>query len=234
MAARRKRAAAPLVVTVTKRKGGVGGTTIATGLASVLAERGPVLLVDLDPQGSASQALGLAITVPGSAEALAGQVVEPSTVDRAPNLAVWVGSPYLDRTECAPGALGAALANTRPFAAVVVDCPPGNPGLELVALAAANVALVVTTLEPMALRTVARATAGLGKLRAAVVANKLRASQLEREVAELAEALRLPVLPVRQDAAAVRASARGVPLTLAAPRSKVLDDVRGVAAWLLG
>ena len=42
------------VIAIINQKGGVGKTCLATNLASALRDQGPVLLLDCDPQRSAS------------------------------------------------------------------------------------------------------------------------------------------------------------------------------------
>jgi len=53
-------AAGPARLCVTNAKGGTGKTTVAINVAGALNERGrDVLFVDLDPQGNATEGLGL-------------------------------------------------------------------------------------------------------------------------------------------------------------------------------
>jgi cellulose biosynthesis protein BcsQ len=54
-------------IAIAARKGGVGKTTIACGLASVMANQGKqVLVIDLDPQSNAAYVLGTNPTAPGA------------------------------------------------------------------------------------------------------------------------------------------------------------------------
>ncbi len=149
------------MLAVLSLKGGVGKTTTVLGLAGAALQAGvPTLVVDLDPQGNASTALGVdaapAVTV---AQVLANPrsawrtAVQPSAwledVDGDAVVDVLPAGPGLERLEGpAPGPaalrpLRTALSRLTGYDLVLLDCPPHLGQLTRGALVASQRALVV-------------------------------------------------------------------------------------------
>ncbi|MFC0456583.1 ParA family protein [Arthrobacter liuii] len=154
------------VVSISSLKGGVGKTSVTTGLASAALAAGvPTLVVDLDPHADATTALGVQpddqldigrmLKSPRRAK-LAENVVRSSWADRTPSngsgravLDVAVGSAYTgiyDRPDLGRRdlrRLSAVLAAAGDYQLVLIDCPPSLNGLTRMAWAASDkVALV--------------------------------------------------------------------------------------------
>ncbi|WP_425547784.1 ParA family protein [Actinocorallia longicatena] len=154
------------VITVANQKGGVGKTTTSVNLAAALAMHGAqVLVVDLDPQGNASTALGVDhhADVPSMYHVL---------IEDMPFADVVVASPELPNLYCAPATLHLAGAEielvskvaresrlrraldsydkTR-FDYVLIDCPPSLGLLTLNALVGGDELLIPIQCEYYAL-----------------------------------------------------------------------------------
>jgi cellulose biosynthesis protein BcsQ len=154
------------VVSISSLKGGVGKTSVTTGLASAALAAGiPTLVVDLDPHADASTALGVQpddqmdigrmLKSPRRAR-LSDNVVTSGWVARENYngarpavLDVAVGSAYTgiyDRPDLGRRdlrRLSAVLAGTDKYQLILVDCPPSLNGLTRMAWSASDkVALV--------------------------------------------------------------------------------------------
>ncbi len=240
------------VVAIVNHKGGVGKTTSSVNIAACLGERGErVLLVDMDPQGSASLFLGVGDDGTSLLRALQSTGALPWRSTRAPGVdLVPSGQELALARERFSGAIGAdllsrSLARTDgEWKWVLVDCPPGLEVLTINALRAARHVIVPVEASYLGLHGIAqivdtvRRLAGSGcdvAIRAVIPCRAHPRRRVHREVMQVIESefpgLVTPV--VRESVALVEASGRKRPVVITAPRSPAADDYRAVTEWLV-
>jgi chromosome partitioning protein len=161
--------ARPRVFTVANQKGGVGKTTTTVNLAAALARGGArVLVIDLDPQGNASTALGVEhrSETPSVYDVLVNEQSIESVMQRSPESPLLYCVPatidlagaeielvsLVARETRLRNALDAFLSSTEPaFHYVLIDCPPSLGLLTVNAFVAAREVLIPIQCEYYAL-----------------------------------------------------------------------------------
>ncbi|AKK10029.1 ParA family protein [Corynebacterium testudinoris] len=161
----------PRLITVANQKGGVGKTTSSVNLAASLAEHGnKVLVIDLDPQGNASTALGAVHTsgTTSSYEMLIGEATGleamqqstahdnlyciPATIDLAGAEIEMVS--MVRREYRLHDALRRGFIQDQGFDYVFIDCPPSLGLLTINAMTAVDEVLIPIQCEYYALEGV--------------------------------------------------------------------------------
>lgn len=177
--------AATRIIAISNQKGGVGKTTTAVNLAASLARKGMrVLVIDLDPQGNASTALGVEHhnQVVGSYEVLVMGVAMtvavkpspehinlfclPATINLAGAEIEMVDLPQ--RELVLREALAQYLAAVERIDYVFIDSPPSLGLLTVNALTAATEVLVPIQCEYYALEGVTQLVANIERIKRAL------------------------------------------------------------------
>jgi chromosome partitioning protein len=241
-------------LTLSNNKGGSGKTTTTVSLASAFAERGlHVLVVDLDPQGSATEWLGGRESPIGLVEFSAGgiRVSELVVTSTAPGVDLIPTSPSL----VPPGEKSrneTGLAIVRAFARlpddwdlILVDTPPTLGYLSLAPLVASDRIVIPVEAHALGLPGVAGVIASIERARRhvnphvellGIVACRVNATGHVRDiVARLRAQFGEIVLEhtVREAIRIAEAPALHLPISQYAPLSPVANDYRAVAAELL-
>jgi len=156
------------IFTVANQKGGVGKTTTTVNLAAALARSGArVLVIDLDPQGNASTALGIehraetvsvydVIVSDSPMEDVVRQSPEFPTLFCVPATIHLAGAEIelvslVAREQRLRTALDTYLSTSESYDYVLIDCPPSLGLLTINAFVAANEVLIPIQCEYYAL-----------------------------------------------------------------------------------
>ena len=240
---------------IINHKGGAGKTTTSVNLAAAIGETGArVLLIDLDPQGSASQWVGVHDDSRAMFDVFVGSVEFASLAQRTivPGVDAIPASPWLVTAErTLLGDLAAAFVraiNRLPanWDVVVADCPPSIAYLSVAALTAFREVVIPVETHAIALPGVASLIREMDQIRVSlnpslgaprILAGRVNRTVHSREVlAELRQTYGDLVLQstIRDSIRLAEAAGLRLPITLSSHDSRVANDFRAAAAEILG
>lgn len=227
-------------VCVSNQKGGTGKTTVAVNAAGALTERGNrTLLIDLDPQGYATEATGLADAYDADGLTIHDVLLDLEQQERVDEL-IREGSEFdvipsntamsADSTEVqlknAMGGeqrLGKALAHLdAEYDFIVIDCPPGLGALTDNALLATGNVLIPAEAKATSMRALELLSDQIASITeffdepitpVALVANEVRPDGVSDEMLEWFETVfgeDVPIFELRKRVVLQRAGRAGV------------------------
>lgn len=154
------------IIVIANQKGGVGKTTTAVALASILARHSPVLAVDCDPQGNMTQAFGF--NPDEQEQTLYNVFVEETPIAKTflqvgpPPPALYLIPANLDLADASRRVAGrvgletllkTTLAPvTSQFKYIILDCPPSLDMLTINALVAASEVIIPVDMSVFSVR----------------------------------------------------------------------------------
>jgi chromosome partitioning protein len=241
-------------IAVVNRKGGSGKTTTAVSLAAALAERGAsVLLIDLDPQASASAWLAEASDDRAPFDAFVGtrDLASIAVKTAVPGLQIVRSSAWLvtaERTMMGDIGVGVlrAVGRLKPdWGFVIIDCPPSLSYLSVGALMAVREVVIPVEAHSIALPGVASVVSEIGRLQSAlnpslrnplIVACRVNRTRHAKQVIDELDRVYGGLLAgakIRESIRLAEAEAARMPITQFAPDSGVCLDYRQLAEEIL-
>lgn len=250
----------PAKMAVSNQKGGVGKTAVAINVAGALNQRGhDVLFIDLDPQGNATENLGMrsvydkeppslfdVLSDPEQRDRISDLILEHEEVDLLPsNIDMTAIEPELTLSRRSGQQLSLALEQLEySYDYILIDCPPYLGNLMDNALFAAQNTLIPALAETTSKRAFELLFDHIGAIEKdygiqiherGVVANRIdvRKTQAKEMVEWIEDAFDdTPVWKVRERASIQRALTNGHSLFLEEPGSDQIPVFEQIAADL--